>query len=149
MNNQCQAKLHWSIKRTMPKSKTEKCNNSKESITRRYTALEQSLQDIQTKLSKNKNAIHYLRNATFNQIAITFNDECKEKLFRDKIGKLEIKNTIDLLVLLSNNYLNNCKTYIESCHKLCSLLPQLKDLYNGTKEKMNKSKEISNTLNEA
>ncbi|KTW25491.1 uncharacterized protein T551_03728, partial [Pneumocystis jirovecii RU7] len=72
----------------------------------------------------------------------------KEKLFKDEVGKPGIKDTIDLLVLLSNNYLNSCETNIKSCHKLCSFLPQLEDLYNGTKEKMNKSKEICNTLEE-
>ncbi|KTW31104.1 uncharacterized protein T551_01656 [Pneumocystis jirovecii RU7] len=73
----------------------------------------------------------------------------KEKLFKDEIGKPGIKDTIDLLVLLSNNYLYGCKTNIESCHKFCSLLPQLEDLYDSTKEKMDKSKEeICNTLEE-
>ncbi|KTW27607.1 uncharacterized protein T551_03106 [Pneumocystis jirovecii RU7] len=70
----------------------------------------------------------------------------KEKLFKDEIGKPGIKDTIDLLILLSNGYLSVCETYIEECRKLCSLLPQLEDLYNNTKRKMNKSKEICTTL---
>ncbi|KTW25430.1 uncharacterized protein T551_03756, partial [Pneumocystis jirovecii RU7] len=73
----------------------------------------------------------------------------KEKIFKDEVGKPGIKDTIDLLVLLSNNYLDDCKNYIEKCHKLCSLLPQLEDLYDSAKEKMNKSKEeVCDTLKE-
>ncbi|KAG5518405.1 hypothetical protein PMAC_002798 [Pneumocystis sp. 'macacae'] len=63
------------------------------------------------------------------------------KIFRDEVGKPGIKDTIDLLTLIAGNNLNNCRTNLEKCHELCSSLPQLADLYDDTKKKMNKAKE--------
>ncbi|KAG5518208.1 hypothetical protein PMAC_003394 [Pneumocystis sp. 'macacae'] len=72
---------------------------------------------------------------------ITLMDKIEHKeLFDDEIGKPGIKNTVDLLLLLVNNNLNNCETNLNKCYKFCSSLPQLKDLYDSTNRKMNESK---------
>ncbi|KAG5519510.1 hypothetical protein PMAC_001664 [Pneumocystis sp. 'macacae'] len=64
-----------------------------------------------------------------------------KKVFEDEVGKPGIKDTVDLLTLIAANDLNNCKSNLEKCHELCSSLPQLADLYDDTKKKMNKAKE--------
>ncbi|KAG5519976.1 hypothetical protein PMAC_000253 [Pneumocystis sp. 'macacae'] len=66
---------------------------------------------------------------------ITLMEEIEYKeLFEDEIGKPGVKDTIDLLALISNNDLSACESNIEKCYKFCSSLPQLKDLYNTKKK---------------
>ncbi|KAG5513617.1 hypothetical protein PMAC_003201 [Pneumocystis sp. 'macacae'] len=70
-----------------------------------------------------------------------------KKIFEDEIGKPGIKDTIDLLALISDNNLDNCETNLEKCYEFCSFLPQLENLYDNTKKKMSKT-EVCTTLKE-
>ncbi|KAG5520270.1 hypothetical protein PMAC_001349 [Pneumocystis sp. 'macacae'] len=73
---------------------------------------------------------------------ITLMEEIEHKeLFGDEVGKPGAKDMVDLLLLLVDSNLSNCETNVNKCYKFCSSLPQLKDLYDSTKGKMNKNKE--------
>ncbi|KAG5519503.1 hypothetical protein PMAC_002131 [Pneumocystis sp. 'macacae'] len=80
---------------------------------------------------------------TFNPLEkeITLIEEIQYKeLFESEIGKPGIKDMIDLLSLLVKNDVDTCETSVNDCYEFCSSLPELKDLYDGTKKKMNESK---------
>ncbi|KAG5519974.1 hypothetical protein PMAC_000251 [Pneumocystis sp. 'macacae'] len=68
----------------------------------------------------------------------------KEKLFGNEIGKPETKDTIDLLILMTNNDITKCEDRLEECYNFCNSLPQLKDLYNIIKK--NKKEEMCTSL---
>ncbi|KAG5520151.1 hypothetical protein PMAC_001227 [Pneumocystis sp. 'macacae'] len=72
---------------------------------------------------------------------ITLMEEIEYKeIFEDEIGKPGIKDTIDLIALISDDKLNTCESNIEKCYKFCSSVPQLKDLYDNSNKKMNQAK---------
>ncbi|KTW27450.1 uncharacterized protein T551_02949, partial [Pneumocystis jirovecii RU7] len=110
--------------------------------------------NIQTNCEKlkkkcEKQTKYTLLNLTFNPIKnIALMEKIgKEELFGDEIRKPKIKDTIDLLILITNSSLKECKTRLNKCYEFCNLLPQLKYLYDNITKEMSKNKEeICTTL---
>ncbi|KAG5519041.1 hypothetical protein PMAC_002573 [Pneumocystis sp. 'macacae'] len=111
--------------------------------------LENLCKEIEKKCEKEtKNAFLSLIFDPIGKETILLEKIIVKKIFGDEVGKPGIKDTIDLLTLIADNNLKNCKPNLEKCYELCSLLPQLKDLYDDTK-KMSKTKEnLCTTLEE-
>ncbi|KTW26487.1 uncharacterized protein T551_03404 [Pneumocystis jirovecii RU7] len=129
-----------------PKISEEKCNFLLDECYFYGSNYNNNLQDICKELEKKcKKKVKYIPpSSTFNPIGKDFTlmeKVKKKKLFRDEIGKPRMKDMIDLLVLMVNNDLEDCKTYVERCYEFCSSLPQLKNLYDNTKKKISENKE--------
>ncbi|KAG5519057.1 hypothetical protein PMAC_002143 [Pneumocystis sp. 'macacae'] len=129
-----------------PKILKEKCNSLLEECYFHKSGCNGTLEKLCKEVEKKceKETRHTFLSLILNPIGketILLEKIIIKKIFGDEVGKPGIKDTIDLLTLIADNNLNNCKTNLEKCHELCSSLPQLADLYGDTKKKMNKAKE--------